>query len=144
MARKFSKGNGKPKKIEEPKELAEEKEAIIIDPELLKTEAPEVEEKLMTIEEITAQEEYINEVPEEIIVEKSDEGDVTVTIQEEIVEALDEAFGVDAKEEVKEAVSEVLQIPEEKIQVVVTPKRTIDSLSPAQLKAFQRTGFMPK
>jgi hypothetical protein len=126
MGRKINSGFGKPQKIEEPiKETKIESEPIIAD---LKTEAP--------TEPCACDEPCVEPC--------SCEKDVVVTVQEEIVNNLDENFGIVAEDEIKEAVSEALQISTEKIEVVVAPKRPLESLSPSEFKTFQRTGIMPR
>jgi hypothetical protein len=126
MGRKINSGFGKSQKNEEPiEETKIESEPIIVN---LKTEAP--------TEPCACDEPCVEPC--------SCEKDVVVTVQEEIVNNLDENFGIVAEDEIKEAVSGALQISAEKIEVVVAPKRPIESLSPSDLKRFQRTGILPK
>lgn len=88
--------------------------------------------------------EIIPEQEEPMIEPVVEEPKVVITIQEEDVKDLDEKFGIDAEEEV-EAIIDTFPIkPEEKMVVNVKPMRPLSSLSPDELKRFQRTGILPK
>lgn len=88
--------------------------------------------------------EIIPEQEEPVVEPVVEEPKVVITIQEEDVKDLDEKFEVDAEEEIKEIFSETLKVSEEKMVVNVKPMRPLSSLSPDELKRFQRTGILPK
>ncbi len=102
--------------------------------------------------------------PEPAVEPVVEEPKIVITIQEEDVKDLDEKFGVDAEEEIKEIVSEeenkmvdesaeissivlspVPEFEEEKnVDIVIKPKPDVKHLSPAELRAYQRTGILRK
>jgi hypothetical protein len=111
--------------IEEPEEVTQEvaeKESLVIDPEVLET-------KLIAFEEVVAQEEFLDEVPE-----LDDEPSVEELPVEELpIEEL-------PLEEVK---SEG-QVFDDVKKIIEAPERTIESLTRGELRDFQRTGILPK
>lgn len=76
--------------------------------------------------------------------EPEEEPKIIVTVEEDDVEEMEENFGVDVEEEIKEVISEEFDVPEEKIEVVVEEKKPTQGLSRAQMRIFERTGIVPK
>jgi hypothetical protein len=76
--------------------------------------------------------------------EEEEERKIIVTVEEDDMEEMEEDFGVDMEEEIKEVISEEFDVPEEKIEVVVEEKKPTQGLSRAQMRIFERTGIVPK
>lgn len=115
MARKFKKAEDFEEKI---KTQIKKDVEIIPNPEPDKIDEPD-----LTSFDESSEDEFRPE-PEKI----------TVNIKEEDVKDLDEKFSIDAEDEIKKLFHE-----EEKIVEV-----KVDSLSPAQLRAYQRSGILRK
>ncbi len=94
-----------------------------------------VKENIVESEPININIELLSPKPEE-------EPKIIITAKEDDVKGMNEDFGIDMKEEMKEVISEEFDVSEEKIEAIVKEKKPTQGLSRAQMRIFERTGII--